>query len=225
MSPNGRVLAIGDIHGCSVALSRLVATIGVQSSDTLVVLGDVVDRGPGSRDVVDQLLELRARCRLLLIQGNHEEMMLQALGSGEGDNWLPYGGHETLMSYGGGLEAVPESHREFLGSGLPFWETEDLIFVHANLEPGVPLVDQRPVWLRWTHLTGHESPHPSGKRVVCGHTPQSSGLPLVADGWLCLDTLCWAGGFLTCADLGSEEIWQARESGAVRAGRSLSDLS
>lgn len=221
MSASGRVLAIGDIHGCGVALRRLLATVDVQSSDTLVVLGDVVDRGPDTRDVVEQLLELRDRCRLVLIEGNHEEMMLDALSGGDVAGWLPFGGHETLESYGGSVEGVPESHREFLGTGLAYWETDEMIFVHANLEAGVPLSDQQPAWLRWTHLDGSELPHPSGKRVVCGHTPQSSGLPLVFDGWLCLDTLCWAGGFLTCVDLGSNEIWQAQESGTVRAVRSL----
>jgi len=140
-------------------------------------------------------------------------------------DWLRYGGRETLESYGGGLEAVPETHHEFLASGQPYWESEETIFVHANLEPGVPLVEQQAAWLRWTHLSGDETPHPSGKRVVCGHTPQSSGLPLVANGWLCLDTLCWAGGFLTCLDVDSDEVWQAQESGSVSAVRSLSDLS
>lgn len=202
-------------------MERLVSAIDVQACDTLVVLGDVIDRGPTSRDVVAQLLELQGRCRLVLIQGNHEEMMLDALGGRGDDGWLQYGGRETLESYGGHVDDVPKNHREFLSDGLAYWETDETIFVHANLEPGVPLVDQRPRWLRWTHLTGRELPHPSGKRVVCGHTPQSNGLPFVMDGWTCLDTLCWAGGFLTCLDLASNEIWQAQESGIVRTGMSV----
>ena len=225
MSTSGRVLAIGDIHGCGVALRRLVLAVDVQPSDTLVVLGDVVDRGPESRDVVEQLLELRGRCRLLLIEGNHEEMMLEALSGGGGGGWLLFGGRETLESYGGSVDQVPGSHRDFLAAGLAYWETDEMIFVHANLEPGVPLADQQPAWLRWTHLAGDELPHPSGKRVVCGHTPQASGLPLVADGWLCLDTLCWAGGYLTCVDLATEQVWQSQQSGLVRSGMTLTELS
>ena len=86
------------------------------------------------------------------------------------------------------------------------------------------LANQQPAWLRWTHLSGSELPHPSGRRVVCGHTPQASGVPLVTAGWLCLDTQCWAGGFLTCVDVLSNEIWQARETGSLRAGLTLPDI-
>jgi serine/threonine protein phosphatase 1 len=104
-------------------------------------------------------------------------------------------------------------------AGLDYWETEADIFIHANLEPGVALDQQLPEWLRWTHLSGYETPHPSGKRVVCGHTPQKSGLPLSLKGWTGIDTYAWGSGWLTCLDAGSNEWIQANQSGEFRLGR------
>jgi serine/threonine protein phosphatase 1 len=90
------------------------------------------------------------------------------------------------------------------------------LFIHANLEPAVPLEQQSAEWLRWTHLTGLESPHDSGKRVLCGHTPQKSGLPLVLPGWVGLDTYAWGGGWLTALEVGSNTVFQARQRGDFR---------
>src|SRR4051812_9682650 len=74
MVNRSRTIAIGDIHGCDAALAALVAAIAPQPNDTLVVLGDFVDRGPNTRGVIDQLIELSQRCRLVTLLGNHEEM-------------------------------------------------------------------------------------------------------------------------------------------------------
>jgi serine/threonine protein phosphatase 1 len=104
-------------------------------------------------------------------------------------------------------------------SGLDYWETEKDIFIHANLEPGVALDRQQPEWLRWTHLSGYETPHPSGKRIVCGHTPQKGGLPLTLAGWACIDTYAWGTGWLTCLDTDADECFQANQAGEFRSGR------
>jgi serine/threonine protein phosphatase 1 len=130
-----------------------------------------------------------------------------------------------LYSYGGDPANIPPEHVAFLKTGLPYWETETDIFVHANLQPGVPLRSQTPQWLRWTHMTGMERPHESGKRVICGHTPQSSGLPGLLDGWVCLDTHAYGGRFLTCLDVTSGELYQAKQSGFFRYGLTLADLA
>lgn len=222
----GRTLIIGDIHGCDVALETLLAMLAPRAADTVVLLGDLIDRGPDSRKVVEILLELREGCRLISILGNHEEMLLDALQDPERSPlWWEYGGRETVLSYGGRIENVPQEHTEFLASGLPFWETDAAICVHANLEPGVPLEQQLAHWLRWQRLTGRERPHPSGKRVICGHTPQPSGLPALLDGWVCLDTLAYAGLYLTALDLESGEIYQARQTGQSRHGAMLEDFA
>ncbi|MEW6500318.1 MAG: metallophosphoesterase, partial [Thermodesulfobacteriota bacterium] len=148
------IFAIGDIHGCADKLEQLLARLPFdQARDTLVVLGDYLDRGPDSRRVLDQLCDLRARgVQLVALMGNHEALLLEYHKSGD-QALLPYmrrlGLTETLESYGGAnlpelaaLSFLPAAHRDFLFSLLPYWETEEYIFVHAGLRPGVPLREQ-----------------------------------------------------------------------------------
>jgi serine/threonine protein phosphatase 1 len=221
---SGRTLAIGDIHGCDSALNVLLSELRLDIDDTVVLIGDIVDRGPGTRQVIDRLLEVAETCRLIFIRGNHEEMMLDALKRGPLEpTWLRYGGQEALDSYSDRetptdrYEQIPTSHVEFLNSSKDFWETETEIFVHGNMEPHIALEDQTREWLRWTRLTGFEKPHPSGKRVLCGHTPQADGLPAVLEGWVCLDTWAYNGLYLTCLDLTNETFYQSQQSGGFRA--------
>jgi serine/threonine protein phosphatase 1 len=215
-----RILAIGDIHGCDVALETLLSRLAPTPRDTVVVLGDLVDRGPGSRQVIERLLALRDQCRLVMILGNHEEMMLDALSRGEwAEDWLRYGGLATIKSYGGNPRNIPVEHLNFLETGVNFLETAGEIFVHANLQPDVPLDGQVADWLRWTHLGGHEQPHPSGQRVICGHTPQRSGTPLEVPGWVCIDTFACGGGWLTGLDVGTNDFIQTNQAGELRTGR------
>ncbi|MGH7129723.1 MAG: metallophosphoesterase family protein [Planctomycetaceae bacterium] len=212
-----RTIAIGDVHGCDVALQMLLGRLALTADDTLVLLGDVVDRGPNSRRCVELLIDLRRRCEVVLVLGNHEEMMLRVLrGVGSPAFWLPFGGRETLSSYGGDPGDVPETHLEFLESGVAYHETATDIFVHAAIDPDVPLPQQSVAALRWQRFYGCEPPHVSGKRVVCGHTPQTSGRPAVWSGWVCLDTLAYGGGWLTALDATADAIWQSRQNGEVR---------
>jgi serine/threonine protein phosphatase 1 len=215
-----RTLAIGDIHGCDVAFETLLSRLAPASGDTVVVLGDLVDRGPGSRQVIERMLALSRQCQLVMILGNHEEMMLDALSRGEwAEDWLRYGGLATVASYGGNPRNIPAEHLNFLETGVSFLETAREIFVHANLQPDVPLEEQVADWLRWTHLSGHERPHPSGKRIICGHTPQRSGTPLVVPGWACIDTFACGGGWLTGLDVGTNDFVQTNQAGEIRTGR------
>jgi serine/threonine protein phosphatase 1 len=214
-----RTVAIGDIHGCDVALETLIKKLSPASDDTIVVLGDVVDRGPGSCQVIERLLELRQQCRLILILGNHEEMMLFALNRGEGaEDWLRFGGMATMQSYGGRPQNIPKEHLDYLETGIGYWETEHELFIHANLRVDLPMEQQIPDWLRWTHMTGAEKPHPSGKRIICGHTPQRSGEPLVLPGWTCIDTFACGGGWLTALNVETNEYIQTNQAGEDRAG-------
>jgi serine/threonine protein phosphatase 1 len=143
-------------------------------------------------------------------------MLLDVLAGVRPNLWLQHGGVATLDSYGGSLASIPDLHLELLAHAVPYWESSSAICVHANLEPGVELAEQRPEWLRWQPLTGFEFPHPSGKRVVCGHTGLPNGLPMVRDGWVCLDTLAYTGRHLTCLNIDSGEILQANQSGEFR---------
>jgi serine/threonine protein phosphatase 1 len=114
------------------------------------------------------------------------------------------------------VETVPQEHLEFLSTSLPYWQTERHAFIHANLEPGVPLAEQNGEWLRWTHLTGFEQPWPTAQTIVCGHTPQRTGRPLVFPGWVCIDTLAFSFGWLTALDVETGEIFQANQANLYR---------
>jgi hypothetical protein len=115
----GRTIAIGDVHGCPVALAALVRAIDPAPLDTLVFLGDYIDRGPDSRGVLEQVIALRERCVVVPLLGNHEEMLLAALeGQSELRYWLKFGGTEALASYGyrGGPELRPADLRALIPS-------------------------------------------------------------------------------------------------------------
>ncbi len=222
----GRTLAIGDIHGCDVALDVLLGKLEPTADDTLVVLGDVVDRGPGSREVVERLIALQQACRLVLIMGNHEEMMLDAIVGGDWQaGWMQFGGYAAIESYGGRLDQIPDEHIAFLKSARNYFETDSEIFVHATLDPAVPLSEQTPETLRWNKLTGLEPPHPSGKRIICGHTPIPTGVPAVLPGWVCLDTWAYNGLYLTALDVATDEVYQAQQSGVFRGGVTLAEIA
>ena len=153
-----RTLAIGDIHGCSLALDALLDIVQPASSDLLITLGDYVHRGPDSLGVLDRLIELHAGGRLIALCGNHEQMLLQ----GEDDESL----------------ALSATHRQFLNECLIDWhEIDTHFFVHANAFPDIPLSEQPVFMLRWEHLVD-PIPHESGKVMVCGHTQQRNGVPL-----------------------------------------------
>lgn len=213
----GRTLAIGDVHGCHRALVTLLGVLALTPDDTVVFVGDAVDRGPSSKQVVDQILALRDECEVIFITGNHEEMMRDAIsGRGLFNQWLENGGRATLDSYGGSIEDIPPEHIRFLVTGRPFWETDTDIFVHASLESDISLPNQTSDFLRWKHLGGSEQPHVSGKRVICGHTSQTDGVPLVLDGWVCIDTFPHGGKWLTCLDVETNHVVQASETGEIR---------
>jgi serine/threonine protein phosphatase 1 len=223
-----RILAIGDIHGCNTALEVLLGVVQPTSGDTVVVLGDVVDRGPDSRACIDRLLELRQSLQLVHLMGNHEEMMLDSAGDGGWlSSWLGFGGIETLQSYGRPprFEDVPEEHWEFLRSARDSYASDREIFVHSNLEPNTPLDRQIPEWLRWQRLRGDERPDCSGKRVICGHTSLPNGVPGILDGWVDIDTWCYGGGWLTCLDVTTDTVWQANEAGESRGPVPLHEIA
>jgi len=214
----GRILAIGDIHGCITALSTLIGFVDPRPDDTIVTLGDYVDRGPDSRAVVDFIIKLGETHQLVPLRGNHEIMMLDSREKqGWYQSWMGYGGEETLQSYGGSFDGVPEAHFDFLENKLvSYHECESHIFVHAFAEPHVALEDQSEAALYWRKYKNPQ-PHCSGKIMVCGHTAQRTGLPLNDGHSVCIDTWAHGGGWLTCLDVGSGTIWQANEAGETRS--------
>ncbi len=215
-----RLFAIGDIHGCLTALQALDRELAFSEDDTVVTLGDYVDRGPDSRGVIDFLLGLRMRCHLVALRGNHEIMMLQArYDRSMLFSWVACGGESTLESYGAaGFEDVPESHWDFLTGTERCYETEHDFFVHANVCPDLPLEEQPDDNLFWEHLGGSVRPHVSGRRMICGHTRQTPGLPLDLGHAVCIDTNACGGGWLTCLETESGIYWQANQQGELRRG-------
>jgi serine/threonine protein phosphatase 1 len=218
---SSRLIAIGDVHGCSAALACLVGAIDPGPDDVIVTLGDYVDRGPDARGVLDQLIALRERCMLVPLLGNHEEMLLEALEDPLFRcEWWYLGGADTCASYGGKLSAIPQAHIKFLSDCRDYHETDTHFFAHACYLPDVPLDEQPHAVLRWRSLRdGLPGPHVSGKVAIVGHTSQKSGAILDAGHLLCIDTYCFGGGWLTALDVGSGEIWQSDEFGNRRHAR------
>ncbi len=217
---SGRLIAIGDIHGCTQALDAILTAVSLKVDDTFVTLGDYVDRGPDSKGVIDRLIALKSQCNLIPLIGNHEEMMLDVVRDGQPPyRWLQYGGVETLDSYrfAGDMDVICEEHRDFFASLLDFYETADHFFVHANYDPQLPLAEQPRQLLRWQKLTDSTpAPHRSGKRAVVGHTHDRDGEIFDIGHLICLDTYCYGGGWLTAFDMNSGEIWQSNMAGELR---------
>ena len=221
----GRILAVGDIHGCSRALDVLLADVNPHGDDTIVTLGDYVDRGPDAKGVLDRLLDLHHTGRLVPLRGNHEKMIVAARRDRDERNfWLACGGEPTLLSYGkngrpGTLDDVPDRHWEFVTNTCVDWhETPTHLFVHAGALPDLALAEQPSDILFWEPFADR-GPHDSGKVLVCGHSQQRSGVPLDLGYAVCIDTWAYGGGWLTCVDVTTGLVWQANQRGDRRTGQ------
>ena len=218
-----RHLAIGDIHGCINALTTLAEFVGFRVDDTIVTLGDYVDRGPDTRAVIEFMIELGKTHNHVPLRGNHEIMMLDSRESMSWrEMWLRSGGRETLQSYApaedqvGSFSDIPDSHYDFLENKLvPYYECESHFFVHANARANVALEDQGDPALYWQKYKDPK-PHCSGKIMVCGHTVQPSGEPSSNGNSVCIDTWAYGEGWLSCLDVTSGTVWQANEAGETR---------
>jgi serine/threonine protein phosphatase 1 len=215
-----RLLAIGDIHGCLTAFNTLLDELRPGTEDVLVTLGDYVDRGPDSQGVMERLLALRAETTLVPLLGNHDVLFKEVV-EGTSENfkgWLSVGGLQTLESYGG-KSGVPDSHVEFLNTGCRLWfepEGEKVFFVHGSAHPDLPLAEQPEEWLLWRRIHDAQWPHQSGKIMICGHTAQRSGLPLILANAICIDTWAFGEGWLTCYDVHGGLFIQSNQAGEIR---------
>jgi serine/threonine protein phosphatase 1 len=217
----GRLFAIGDIHGCAAELETLVAALPLAAGDTLLFVGDYLDRGPDSRRVVDFLLALRRRedVTTVFLKGNHEDMCLGYFGrcGRWGESWQQNGGMATLRSYGidvrqPGPEAVasmPPPHLEFLETLVPSHFAGAYLFVHAGIRPDRPWAEQDEEDLLWIREEFIVPPHRLAQTIVFGHTPQRHvyvQLPYKIG----IDTGCVYGGMLTCVELTEGVLHQVR---------------
>jgi serine/threonine protein phosphatase 1 len=232
MAPNGQipeseiVYAIGDIHGRDDLLGDLhkfisddISKNGEARIPTVVYLGDYVDRGPGSRAVLDRLIkEPIAGAQSIHLKGNHEDAMLRFLDAQSGgEQWLSLGGGATAMSYGVKpkvqrdspaslevlraelCEAIPASHQDFLRQLRLTHQVGDYLFVHAGIRPGLPLVDQNESDLLWIRREFLQSRRKHEKIVVHGHA--SGHKVVVKRNRICVDTAAYATDRLTCVIL------------------------
>ena len=234
ISMTSRTIAIGDIHGCSRALTTLLAAIKPSRDDVIVTLGDYINRGPDSRGVLEQLIELERQCTVIPVLGNHDEVLLQSLldfaarRSRSMATLIAMGGDATLASYGAApgkitaedLARIPAEHFAFLERCYDFHETKTHIFVHAEYDSGMAMAEQSPHDLRWQSLkTMTPGPHISGKKAVVGHSSQKTGEILELGHLVCIDTYCYGGGWLTAFDVNTEDSWQANRQGQPRPSR------
>lgn len=234
--PRGRrAYVIGDVHGCLDQLERLLSCIEQELEERsrlkshIVFLGDLIDRGPASAQVVERLRAYSpASASTHFVMGNHEEVMLRVL-SGEAElfpSWLKFGGAETLRSYGLDPEeldeltpaerlervktAIPSEHVEFVKSFSDSISFGGYVFVHAGIRPGIELRDQSETDLRWIRepFLGDETDH--GFTVVHGHTIANQ--VEVTRNRIGIDTGAFCTGRLTALAIQGSRRWLIQAS-------------
>ena len=232
--PEGRrVYAIGDVHGHLDLLLDLLAEVEQDNARRapaaceVVMLGDLIDRGPQSAQVLDLFLKRRPDFATFhFLMGNHEESMLRSLetmADPEETGWLAFGGRETMESYGvpdsayraeGGLLSdelrrhVPAEHLEFMDGFRDRLAIGNYLFVHAGIRPGVPIERQDPADLRWIRSDFLEDRRDHGFFIVHGHTVTAE--PDRRGNRIGIDTGAYRTGVLTALGLEGREQWLLR---------------
>jgi serine/threonine protein phosphatase 1 len=227
--PEGvRIYAIGDVHGRADLLDRMLSRIDAHMAAHPVVrpihllVGDYIDRGPASREVVDLLINCAQGREMVLLRGNHETFVGDFLSNPAAlREWSRLGGLETLMSYGlkppmsadaatqkelaAALSAaLPATHRQFFDNLLPSFACGGYFFAHAGVRPGIPLAQQRDedlLWIRDEFLLHEED---FGKVVVHGHTPVRE--IDIRPNRINIDTGAYATGRLSCLIIESDRV-------------------
>jgi serine/threonine protein phosphatase 1 len=227
-TPDGtRIYAIGDVHGRADLLKAVFERIDTSLTDhpieqaVQVLLGDYIDRGPESRDVIDLLIARRRQHAMVCLKGNHEIYPVRFLSdSSMLSEWAQVGGINTLLSYGARpstrddpksekdvardfQEALPENHNRFFRSLALSFTCGDYFFAHAGVRPGIPLNQQREqdLLLIRDSFLWHEGGF--GKTIVHGHSPVKE--PDFRPNRINIDTGAYATGRLTCLVLQGDQ--------------------
>jgi serine/threonine protein phosphatase 1 len=191
---------IPDIHGrcdlLSEGLNEISAHAG-SNAGVVVTIGDYVDKGPASRQVIERLLPgLAGGWRLVALKGNHDAMMAGALrDSAKMVSWIEKGGDTALASYGGDPASVPPGHLAWLDDLPLMYVDSHRVYVHAGVDPALPLDQQSEATLLWKRYPKGFSGGHGERHVVHGHDNFPEG-PLLLEGRTNLDTLAWRTGRL-----------------------------
>ena len=225
-----RTYAIGDIHGCSALLAELLILIEEDVAarepmlNRLVILGDFIDRGPDSAEIIELFMSLDGRSNVVILKGNHEATMADAL---DGDAsameaWLDHGGGKTLESYGlflsandtwdfravinAAREAVPAPVMNWLRSRPCSLASGEYFFVHAGVRPGIPLAKQSDDDLLWIRDEFTSTDDSYGAVVVHGHTIYENGVSFRPNR-IGVDTGAYRTGRLSAVGIEGEDVW------------------
>lgn len=208
-----KTFVMGDIHGAHKALLQCLERSAFNyETDMLICLGDVCDGWPETKQSVDELLHIK---KLIFLLGNHDLWTLEWMRSGIADPlWLTQGGDATVNSYRAG---VPKSHLQFFENAPRYFIEEGRLFVHAGIDPSLPLHHQDSDTLLWdrtlarnaldAHTKGAQQKHTQFVEVYLGHTPIPYQKPLLnGDVWL-MDTGAGWSGVLSLMNVHSKEVF------------------
>ncbi|MCK5740868.1 MAG: serine/threonine protein phosphatase [Chlorobi bacterium] len=171
---NSRRFVIGDVHGCTMTLQRLLGTLKITDKDQIFFLGDLIDRGPRSKQTIDTIFALREKgVQARSILGNHEKMLLEATRSNSAHQaWMLNGGHKTLKSFGiKHILDLDSKYVDFFKSLSYFIKTDDFLLTHAGINNLInnPLTDSSA--MLWTRSNEVDRKKIGGRRLISGHTP------------------------------------------------------
>jgi serine/threonine protein phosphatase 1 len=212
-----RRIVIGDVHGHYDTLMTLLDTISPKPKDEIYFLGDLIDRGPKSAQVVDFVMRNQYPC----LRGNHEEMLLDVVGSGEVSielyqGWLYSGGHATVASYD---NKIPQEHIDWMKSLPLYLDLGNYWLVHAGVNPNIPLQEQGAEQFCWIREDFHGSDQAffKDKLIITGHTITFTlpgvqpGQIAAGKGWLDIETGAYHhnSGWMTALDLDRFKVYQA----------------
>lgn len=183
-----RIVGISDIHGEYDKLCRVLEKVNPQETDTIVFMGDYIDRGSKSKEVVDKIISMQEVCNCVYLIGSHEYALLHA-NEDEYYNYLfwNYGGDATAKSYGS-FENIFKTHGDFFNSLKPYYITDNYLFVHAGIRAGIPLKNQSLVDMVYIRSEFFNKKHDLPYKIIFGHTEFDT--PMIREDKICIDTGC-----------------------------------
>ena len=184
-----RYIAITDIHGELEKLESVLSKIDIRPDDIFVFMGDYIDRGAKSKEVVDRVIQQSETNKCIYLIGSHEYALLHAK-QDEYYNYLfwNYGGPATVKSYGGHFDNILKTHGDFYRNLKFYHLTEDYLFVHAGINPRYSLEEQDETDFVYIRSAFYNSKHNLPQKIIFGHTEFDS--PLIQEDKICIDLGC-----------------------------------